>query len=153
MHLIKASAAATAAILLCAQPCLAADDFRSLGATERRSGAFAGMTVRMPLDRQRAKPTARLQLTTVHQSYDRSSGLSGRTIMPAGLELGLGRSAKPTLFVGGRSTADIEEKLHVKGSSGTTILIVGGVLLLAVVVLASVADAQPTAGPGEGAFD
>ncbi len=152
MSWLRSSAAAAALLLLSAQPCLAADDFRSTGAVDRRSGAFAGMTVRLPVGQQEAKPIARLQLTTVHQSYDRESRLSGRSVRPAGLELGLSGAAKPTFYVGGRSAADIEKKLHMKGSN-TTLLIVGGVVVLAVLVLASVADAQPTAGPPEGAFD
>ena len=39
-----------------------------------------------------------------------------------------------------------------KGIGKSTLMIVGGVLL-AVVVLAAVASAMPTAGPSEGAFD
>ncbi len=79
MSRFKSTAAAGAMLMLSAQPCLAADDFRSIGAVERRSGAFAGMTLRVPMGRQDVGATARLQLATVHQAYNRESRLSGRS--------------------------------------------------------------------------
>ncbi len=152
MSWLQSSAAAAAILLLSAQPCLAADDVRSTGAVERRSGAFAGMTVRVPMGREGAKANVRLQLATIHHSYDRDSRLSGLSYRGSGLELGLSATAKPALYIGGRNAAEVERRLKM-GGSGTTVLLVGGVVLLTVILLASLASAVPTAGPREGAFD
>lgn len=152
MSRLQSSAAAAALLLLAAQPCFAAGDLRSTGAVERRSGGFAGMTIRVPMGQQDARASARLQLATVNHSYDRESRLSGRSSQAAGFELGLSGSAKPALYIGGRNAAEVQRKLQIKGS-GTTILLVGGVVLLSVLLLASLADAAPTPGPREGAFD
>lgn len=87
--------------LICAQPCLAADDMRGIGAGERRSGAFAGMAVRLPIGtRHREAPTARLQLTTFHDYRD-ASGATVRSYRPRGVELGFERG-RATYLVGGR---------------------------------------------------
>ncbi len=152
MARLKSSAAEAAVFLLSAKPCLAADDFRSTGAVERRSGAFAGMSVRVPMGQEGAKPSARLQLATVHQAYDRESRLSGRTLRASRIELGLSGSAKPAFYIGGRNAAEVETKLQLKGS-GTTIVLVGAAILVSVLLLASLASAVPTPGPSKGAFD
>ena len=153
MSWLTRSSAAAAAFLLSAQPCLAADDFRSTGAVERRSGAFAGLTVRLPIGESgAANPSARLQLATIYESHDRESRLSGRSYRAAGLELGLSNSAEPAIYIGGRNAAEVERKLGVKGSTTTVLLIAGG-LLVTVLLLASLASAAPTPGPREGAFD
>ncbi len=152
MSRFKSTAAAGAMLMLSAQPCLAADDFRSIGAVERRSGAFAGMTLRVPMGRQDVGATARLQLATVHQAYNPESRLSGRSWRASGLELGLSGSAKPTFYIGGRNASEVQKRLKMDGS-GTTVLLVGGVVLLAVILLAAIASAAPTPGPREGAFD
>jgi hypothetical protein len=141
-----------AVFLLSAQPCLAADDFRSSGAVERRSGAFAGMSVRLPMGQVGAMASARLQLATIHHAYDRESRLSGRSLRASGVELGLSGSARPALYIGGRNAAQAERKLQLKGS-GTTIVLVGAAILVSVLLLASLASAAPTPGPHKGAFD
>ena len=148
---IRHAAAVTAAFFLCSQPCLAADDLRDAAAAERRTGAFAGLSVRLPLGQAApAKPVARLQLTTVHHMRDRETGAI-RHMRAPGLELGAGQSGKPVLTLGGQRADDMQRRLGVGGST-TTVLIVGGVLLV-VLVLATVAAATPRPGPREGAFD
>lgn len=141
-----------AAAALAAQPCLAAEIVGPDGDVERRSAAFAGASLSVPIGgagRERA-PSARLQLGMTHDLR----GTNGeRRRLRAGLvELGLGRSGQPAYFVGGRDVDEIGERLNVKGKT-TTLLIVGGVLVLGVVILAAVASAQPTPGPHEGTFD
>jgi hypothetical protein len=137
-----AAAAACAAALFTAQPILAA---------ERQSAAFAGATVRVPFgggaDR---KASARLRVTSFHDYRD-VRGAVVQSHRPAGLELGFTGLLKPAVFVGGRPLAQAEPRLHGKGK--TTWIVVGGVVVLAIVVLASVASAMPTAGPPKGAFD
>jgi hypothetical protein len=141
---------AAAALMLSAQPCLAADDFAAPGSTERRIGGFAGVSLRLPMNgRHSERASARLQLTTT-QSY-RQSGMQLRTSYAPGLELGRSSLGQPAFFMGGQPIAAREQRVHMGGTT-TTLLIIGGVVL-AVLVLAAVAGAQPTAGPPEGAFD
>lgn len=119
------------------QPCAAADDFRDIGGTERRSAVYGGATVRIPLGGAgRTKPSARLQLTSIHTSRNESSG-AVRTFRPAGIELGAAGKGAPTLFINGQSSAEVEKKLGIGGSTVTTVLIVGGILLVLAVVAAA----------------
>ena len=62
----------------------------------------------------------------------------------------MSKAGKPMLFSGGQNTAEVQQKMGL--NTTTTLLIVGGIVLV-VVVLAAVADAMPTAGPDEDAFD
>jgi hypothetical protein len=132
----------------CAQPCLAAD-LHEPGGAERRNGAFAGLSLRLPFG-GRTAPSARLQLAPVHEVRD-VRGVTGRGFGSAGFELGLGPRGAPAYFVGGREIRRTDERLAAGGST-TTWLIVGGVLVVVVLVAAAVANAQPTAGPPKGAF-
>ena len=136
------TAAATAALLMLAQPCLAA---------ERQSSAFAGVTLRLPFGGgAESEASARLRVTSFHDYRDRR-GAAVSSHRAEGIELGLTRLGKPAFYVGGQGLAETDPRLHGKGK--TTWLIVGGVVVVAVVVLAAVASAQPTAGPPPGAFD
>ncbi|HEX8192161.1 MAG TPA: hypothetical protein VF552_04610 [Allosphingosinicella sp.] len=145
------AAGIAAAAMLFAQPCAAADDWRERRAPETRSGGFAGISLRMPLDEGRARrPTARLQLTTMTST--REAGGAVATRFAPGVELGADRRGRAALSIGGQDVRQAEERLGVGGSTGTTLLIVGGVVLV-VFVLASVAAATPRPGPNEGAFD
>lgn len=148
---MKYAAGIAAAAMIAAQPCAAADDFRDTRPAERRPGAFAGLSVNVPLDRAtRRRPTARLQLTTT-STVRRADGTTV-TYRAPGVELGADRRGRPTYSIAGQNPAEIRERLGVGGSTGTTLLIVGGVVLV-VLVLATVASATPRPGPHEGAFD
>lgn len=150
MALGKAGAA-TAALFLIVQPCLAAGPASNFGASETRAAAFGGLQVRLPLgQKERAKPTARLQLSSAYYERERSGALV-QTQRTSGLELGAGKAGKPALYLGGQDTAEMQNKLNIGGTT-TTLLIVGGVVLV-VVLLASVASALPTPGPSKGDFD
>jgi hypothetical protein len=137
MAIAKYSAALLAAGILAVQPCAAADDFRDFNPTHRRTSAFAGMNVRLPLDRGTpAKPSARLQLTSAYSSMDARTG-AVQTFKAQGLELGAGLKGKPALFLNGQNTAEMKQKLQVKGSTGTILLVAGGILLVLVLVAAA----------------
>jgi hypothetical protein len=143
MRLIRHGAAGAAAAFLIAQPCAAADDFRATGATDVRMTAFAGMHVRLPLGGA-VRPTARLQFTTGYRISDTSSSAS-RTFLGEGFEIGLGKKGAPTYFA-----AELHRWLGMSGT-GKTLLIVGGVLVVAVVVGvaaggAGFGDTCPTVG-------
>lgn len=144
--------AAGAATLLCAQPCLAADDVLDRPVVERRTAAFAGLNLRLPIGPSAGqRPSARLQLT----SYDRATsavGATARRDRGPGLELGFDRLGRASAFVGGQPVRQSRERLNAGGST-TTWLIVGGVIVAVVLVAAVVASGMPTAGPPEGAFD
>ena len=143
--------AAGAVAAMAAQPCLAADDTRDAGAGERRSAAFAGLSVRVPVGGGGSRePTARLQISTTHEVRDARSG-SVRSFRPAGLELGLVAKGKAALYLNGQETKAIERKLGIGGST-TTLIVIGGIVVL-VLVVAAVASAAPTPGPRKGAFD
>jgi hypothetical protein len=147
---IRSAAAFAAALAAAVQPCLAADDIRIAGFTEQRMAAFAGATLRVPLGTERAhRPSLRLQLAPSYQQRDPASG-AVRSLRPEGVELGLA-AGRPSFFVAGQRPSGIERRMNL-GSTETTLLVVGGVAV-AVLILAAVAGAQPTAGPPEGAFD
>jgi hypothetical protein len=151
MPITRYAAAIAVAAVLAAQPCAAADDYRDRRAPETRSGGFAGISLRMPLDEGRSRrPTARLQLTTTTSSRDAAGAVSTR--FAPGVQLGADRSGRAALSIGGQPLRRTEERLRLGGSTGTTLAIVGGVVLV-VAVLAAVASATPRPGPDKGAFD
>ena len=132
MTFLKYALAAAAAGLLAAQPCAAASNPRAWD--ERRISAFAGVNLRMPLGEAGARPSARLQLTTSYDARDARTG-SVRSFRMQGLELGAGRSGSPSLYMNGRTSAQVREQLRLSGSTGDTVWIVFGVTLVAVAVL------------------
>jgi hypothetical protein len=112
--------------------------------TRRQSSAFAGLNIRLPLgETRKANPTVRLQLTASHTLRNERTGAT-QTFRAQGLEIGGSKGGKPTLYLNGQSAADMQKKLNL-GGTGTTLLIVGGVVLVLVVV------AVATASPGPGA--
>jgi hypothetical protein len=136
MAIRKYAVGLAATCALAAQPCAAAGAFQDFGANERRSAAFAGLKLNVPMGQaKRAKPTARLQLTSTHQFRDSRTG-EMRTLSPAGLELGASAQGMPVLFVGGQDAAAVNKELGI-GGTATTLLIVGGVVLVLLVVAAS----------------
>ncbi|HEX8216625.1 MAG TPA: hypothetical protein VF577_04085 [Allosphingosinicella sp.] len=151
MTMVKCALGVAAAAMLTAQPCLAAEDFRESRASETRTGAFAGLSFRMPLDGQSSRrPTARLQLTGIRQVREASGAT--RTFRAEGVQIGAGRDGRLALTIAGQNPLEARERLGVGGSTGTTLLIVGGVVLV-VYVLAAVAAATPRPGPHDGTFD
>lgn len=130
------------AAALVAQPC-AASDFREAQGLQGQSSVFAGLSLRLPLGQaQKARPTARLQLTTFHTLRDERTGAT-RRFRPRGLEIGGTKEGKAALTLNGQSAADIQN-WHNHGGTGTTLPIAGGVVLLLAVVVA------PAAAPGPG---
>ncbi len=138
--------AAGAMLMLGAQPCLAADDMPGLGQLERRSGAFAGANLKMPLGaRKAANPTARLQLGMRHVQRDSAGRLPTRTQQIGLLELGGAGSGKPALFVGGRNVAKVEKRMGLVGTTGILLLAAGAALgaYAAITLLDDDNDTQP----------
>lgn len=150
MMFLAKPAAATAAFFLIAQPCWAAGPTVGLSSSESRVAAFVGFKLRLPLgQKEHAKPTARLQLTSAYYARE-SSGALAQSRRSPGIEFGAGKTGQPALYIQGRDSAEMQKRLNMDGT--TTLLIAGGVLLV-VVVLAAAASATPKPGPSEGDFD
>lgn len=131
--------------VLCAQSAAAATLGVVPGAgVEVRSESFAGLNVTLPLGGARQKAAARLQVTRMARTWDPHFGAPLRTYHPKGLEIGLNKKGTPALYLEGRSASEIQQKLGVRGDTGTVLLIVGGVALLVILVVA----AKETAGFG-----
>jgi hypothetical protein len=144
-------AAMLAAGILAAQPGVAAD-FQDFQATHREVSAFAGVNVRLPIGHsQRARPTARLQLTTSHTVRDARTG-AAQTFRAGGLEFGAARGGKPSLYLNGQNTDDLQRRLNASGT-GKTLLIVGGVVLVLVVVASVLAAPASLLDPCDGPSD
>jgi hypothetical protein len=122
------SIAAAAVAMIAVTPCLAAQDVRDTGSSELRSAAFAGANLRMPLGTKAARPTARLQLTTIHSFEDRQSASATRTYRAPGLELGFATKRGAAMFINGQDVAQTKRKLGINGSTNT-LLIIGGVIV------------------------
>jgi hypothetical protein len=134
MASIKHGAALLAAGIIALQPCAAAEDFRNFSPTHRQSSAFAGMNVRVPLDRgSTAKPSARLQLTAAYSAIDARTG-AVQTFKGQGLEVGAGAKGTPAFYLNGQNTAEMKQKLELGGSTGTILLVAGAALVVLVVV-------------------
>lgn len=134
MKIWARSTALIAALLLTAQPCLAAE----LASNEfgRRSGAFAAAYVRIPLTgRKGPSDEARAGLRLgVSQVYGSVNTGTGERRQEAGLvDLGMFRSGRPSLTVGGRQLIDKKGRLSLQGDDAdgggvSPWLIVGGVV-------------------------
>ncbi|HEY0114043.1 MAG TPA: hypothetical protein VGB59_12970 [Allosphingosinicella sp.] len=142
---------AAAALMLAAQPCLAAElvSVQAPGAapTMSRTAAFAGGTIRLPLGRGGAggakamKPQARLQIGFAHNRTGGSFGV--REMSVSGLSLGEGRKGKAALFLGGTGLRDFRKKVGM--STGGAIAVGVGVTLVALLALAA-ASGTPDIG-------
>lgn len=131
--------------MLHAQPCIAADDFRDPGMTERRSAAFAGASFRLGLGRGAQKPpTLHLKLAMRHTLQDRSSAAPTSVRESSGLELGLAKTGKPVAYVAGRSTAEMERKSNLLGNTNpVTLVLITALVVTAVFVLSMDLDGEP----------
>lgn len=131
MAFLKYTAGLVATAALVSQPCRAADP--DLGTSERRGGAFAGVKISMPVG-WTLKSTARLHHTSIPQFRDTRTGEVPSPSRQA-VELGASTSGKPMLFVAGQSAA--QSKKMGLSSTGTTILMIAGVVLVGVLAAAT----------------
>jgi hypothetical protein len=139
--------AAGALSVVSASPCVAAPDDRfDWQGTERRSGAFAGMAVKMPMGAgQKSIPTARLKLGFT-QSYRAANGIPSRTSFHgSALELGL-KAGEPMLFIGGQSTKSLQRRAQLNGGN-SWLYIAGGVAVAAAAAFLIFADDDTNAEP------
>jgi hypothetical protein len=140
---LGSNVAAAAMLALVAQPCLAAENYREAPVRMGAPGGFAGVRLHWSVgEGVRAKPTARLQMTTTQRLHNPVTGEISTT-RASGFELGLARAGKPALYFGGHDQAEVNRKLGLSG--GTTALIIGGVVIGLVVI----ALAAGGAGPGD----
>ncbi|HEX9931395.1 MAG TPA: hypothetical protein VGB08_00970, partial [Allosphingosinicella sp.] len=112
MKRIFVAALAAPLAMLAAQPALAADDFRELGAAGSRRAGFAGIQLRMSLGEDRpAPPTARLALGVTH--YGATGATLQRGSFTPTLELGLTRTGRADLHVAGQRLTDVQRRLGI----------------------------------------
>ena len=151
MKLAAGRVATFSFLMLAAQPCYSADDIRDIGNPHRVSAAFAGANVSLALGRGgHPRPAARLQLGVTHTYPDTRSAAPTQMHRFSGFELGASTNGEPIFYLGGQDVRNVEQRLGVKGSTGT-VLIVGGVLVALVVValMSSGGQLSPcTGGPG-----
>jgi hypothetical protein len=141
---IYGAAAAAAAMLAC-QPSYAAAEAPGAGAFERRSGAFAGVRLSVPMGaRNPERPSARLQVTSFHDGRS-ASGATVRSVRPHGIELGLGQGGRPAWRIGGREIGGGEQRLGFDGSTASLVTI--GIIVLAAIVVIPVLTADPIPAP------
>lgn len=138
--------AAVAATVIATQPCLAADDFREASRLERRSGAFAGATLRVLMgDSPRTAPAAHFGLgVSQFHEWTGSTGAAKRVQTP-GVEVRLSSTGKPVLMVGGQNTASMKQRLGLASSTGTILLVVGGIAAAALAVTLLSGSGDPCA--------
>lgn len=142
-------AALLCATALTAQPCWGAGSFRDAPSLELHAGAYAGASVRIGLGAGDTRmPIARLKLGMTGHAIDSRSGARTQTFDGSALELGLGGGGRPLLWVGGRSTAEVRERMGLDGTQ-TTLLVVGGLALAAgaALLLASEDDEESQVCP------
>jgi hypothetical protein len=131
MQILKFAAAAAAATMMISQPCFAAVGLQSDGASERRTAAFAGVRLRLPMGAANPeRPSTRLQITTFHDYRD-ATGATVRSFRADGVELGLRESGGLSWRIGGQDIGRRDERLALSGSAGT-------ILTIALVVVAAV---------------
>lgn len=149
MHDVARRVSALAALMLMAAPCMAADRLAASDRGEHRAAAFAGGTVRLAFGgNSAARPSARLQLTTIHSFQDRMSAAPARTYRPAGIELGFSGAKKPALFLMGQEASAVKKKLGFDGGS-TGLWILGGLVAAgaALFIVSEVLDNGSSARP------
>jgi hypothetical protein len=120
---------------LCAEPVLAAQDYREHQLREMNRAAFAGAVLRLETGKAAKAPATRLQLgmRSVPSGPQFEPGLQS-THIPM-LELGLAGKDRGTFLVAGQPTSQFKRRLATNGDAGTTLIVVFSVALLAVGLL------------------
>lgn len=128
-------AIAIAAMLAAATPLHAASDVLDQGVQERRTGAFAGLNMRINLTPgQPRRPTLRLQSGFRHHLRDPRSLQPAVTRQSTVIEVGATGGGRARLAIGGTDSRQLGRRLGL--STGATIgigaLVVVGALAIAV---------------------
>lgn len=131
-----------AAMSAAVSPAAAAGPFDTGAATEQHRAAFGGVVLRLGLDgRDRRAPEPRLAFGFTRYERDMGGAFVARgATLP--LEAGFA-GGRPQLFVGGESLQQFERRLGVSGSSGTTLLAIGGLAAGAAAVVLLTRDDDP----------
>ncbi len=119
----------------CAQPAMAAQDYRQAQYQETNRAAFAGGVVRFEMGPRAKPPATRLQIGWRSLSSDRGSDAPPNVTHVPMFELGFAGKDRGNLFVAGQPTRALERKLGLNGDTGTTAVVVFSVALLAVGLL------------------
>ena len=119
-----------AALTLAAQPCAAAEDFRTTHQYNHVASAFAGATLKLTTDRNKHRVPG-LQLGLGISQTLRPAG-SAAAIQVPGIELRLSPAAKPHLLVAGQTPSSVKQRLGF--GPGAALLAVGGLAAGALLV-------------------
>lgn len=151
MKPILSLTAALAASMLIAQPCFAAEDIRDRTNLQYRPSPYAGATLRLNFGGA-GKVTSRVRLQAGMTRSQGGGATTGAVHGPpvAAFEVGASPNRKPAFYIGGQEVRDVEQRLGVRGSTGKTLLIVGGVLVVVVIVglMTSGGSLGPCTEPG-----
>lgn len=123
---------------LAAQPCAAAEDYRTSSYYTHATGAFAGATLKLAGDGKRQRIPG-LQLDLGIGRTLRPSGSAAAIHVP-GVGLRLTPAAKPHWLVGGQAPASIERRLGF--GAGSAVLAVGA-LAAGAVLAAGMSGSSP----------
>jgi hypothetical protein len=122
---------------MAAEPCIAAEI--ASNDASRQSGAFAGAYFRMPLGGERSpdnEARAGLRMGVAHVYRGVSAETAERRIEAGLVDLGIFRSGRPSLMLGGRQMIDRRGRFSLQGDEDgggvSPWLIVGGVVVLAI---------------------
>ena len=142
---------ATALSMICVTtPCFAQDKMSFTHNDAQRTGAYAGVNLRLDLGQTpRPRPVARIAMGLTQETRGSGGAQQGmrRNAVPA-LELGLKKSGGPELFMAGQSTARLEQRLGARGLGLGTVETVALVAAVAfgiylVISLDDLGDAVP----------
>jgi hypothetical protein len=127
MASLKRIVALAAAGLLAAQPCAAAELSPLEGS--RRTGLYGGIYLRLPIgpDRQNARTGLSFGPTRIYRT---AHGGERRTQIDL-VDLGMVRSGRPSLTIGGRELIDERGRLSLRGDGVSPAAIVVGLVVVA----------------------
>ena len=140
---ISRAVVAAAVLALFPQPGMAKDDFAAPASLERRSDAFLGLNLRLPLGRERAPvPEARVRFSLDHSLVDRRTGKQV-DLRAQGMEFGFNGAGKPALYLGGRQIDETLRSFGLDGDRpdiGTFALVAGGAVAAATLLFVATND-------------
>jgi hypothetical protein len=127
-------------LLASAQPA-PAQDVQNFEPTYRKTVGFAGLVVRMNVQDQGFKPTARLGLGLTHRSSSAGGAFQSHGFQGSALEFGLSKFGKADFYVAGQKLTDAKARFGL-APLAVAALVAGGVAVGGV-ALASLHNGQP----------
>jgi hypothetical protein len=127
-------------LLASAQPAVA-QDIQNFQPTYRKTVGFAGLTVRMSVQDQELKSTARLGLGLTHRSTTAGGTFQSHGFGGSALELGLSKLGKADFYVAGQKLTDAKARFGLAPLA--VVAVVAGGVAVGGVALASLHNGKP----------